>query len=286
MLPPAGTSDGVAGRHGRRGHRVIRFAIALALLAVLVVGVAAVWAALSGRSRTVSECRVVGDSAKFTIDLEQAANATTITAVGKQLGMIDHAVTIALATALQESNLHNLRYGDRDSLGLFQQRPSQGWGTPAQLMDPRYAATAFFKALNRVPDWQSSSVTDAAQAVQRSNAPEAYARWEPLARTLARATTGELPAALTCQFALAPSHTPPPSPVPAMTRELGAPALDTPVSTSRGWTIAGWLVAHAEQYRITSVRFAAREWTSHGRWKSTRPNETVVRITQSPPAAG
>ena len=120
-------------------------------------------------------CRVDVGSSHYAMDLEQAANATTITAVAKQLGLPDHAVTIALATALQESKLHNLAYGDRDSLGLFQQRPSQGWGTRTQIMDPRYSSAAFFKALARVPGWETMSVTNAAQAVQHSNASQAYA---------------------------------------------------------------------------------------------------------------
>ena len=82
----------------------------------------------------------------------------------------------ALAAAFQESGLHNLSHGDRDSLGLFQQRPSQGWGTPSQIMDPGYAAGAFYHRLAQVTGWQTTSVTDAAQQVQRSAAPDAYAQ--------------------------------------------------------------------------------------------------------------
>ena len=88
--------------------------------------------------------------------------------------------------------------GDRDSAGLFQQRPSQGWGTVAQVTDPVYAATAFYAKLRTEPDWPTLSVTEAAQLVQRSATPEAYARWEPMARSLARALTGEDAAAMTC----------------------------------------------------------------------------------------
>jgi hypothetical protein len=85
---------------------------------------------------------------------------------------------VAIAAALQESGLHNLDYGDWDSLGLFQQRPSQGWGTPAQIMNPTYAATQFYRNLLAVPDWQQMTVNDAAQAVQRSGFPNAYAQHE------------------------------------------------------------------------------------------------------------
>jgi hypothetical protein len=249
-----------------------------------VVGGVALWARGGGKGRTPSECRVAFGTTPFVIDLDQAANATTISAVGKQLGMPDHAVTIALAAALQESNLHNLAYGDRDSLGLFQQRPSQGWGTPAEVMNPRYAASAFFDALARVPGWQNASVAHAAQEVQHSNAPQAYARWEPLARSLAIATTGEVPAGLTCQFAVSKSKAAPASPVPTMVLTFGPSPLGTAVSSTRGWTIASWLVAHAEQFRITSVRFGTREWTPHGSWTSIRTAGIGVEITQEPAA--
>src|SRR5262249_58499648 len=116
-------------------------------------------------------CRVSLDGATFTMSPEQASHATTIAAVGKRLGMPDHAVSVALAAALQESKLYNLDYGDRDSLGLFQQRPSQGWGTPTQLTTPSYAANAFYKELEKVDSWETLAITDAAQRVQRSGAP-------------------------------------------------------------------------------------------------------------------
>ena len=107
-------------------------------------------------------------------------------------------MTIGIAAALQESRLHNLAYGDRDSLGLFQQRPSQGWGTPTQILDPHLAATAFFVRLGKIDGWMLMTVSDAARQVQRSARPHAYAAWEGKARALARAVTGELPGALTC----------------------------------------------------------------------------------------
>src|SRR4051794_26767983 len=94
----------------------------------------------------------------YTLDIDQAANAATIAAVGKRLGLPDHAVTVALAAALQESRLRNLDYGDRDSLGLFQQRPSQGWGTETEIQTPSYAAAAFFRALARVHGWETMAI--------------------------------------------------------------------------------------------------------------------------------
>jgi hypothetical protein len=113
---------------------------------------------------------------------EQAANASTIYNVAASRGLPARAAVIAIATAWQESNLRNLNYGDRDSLGLFQQRPSQGWGTPAQLQDPTYAANKFYDALVAVPGWETMPVTTAAQKVQRSAFPNAYAKWETTAQ--------------------------------------------------------------------------------------------------------
>ncbi|MGW1680082.1 M23 family metallopeptidase [Saccharopolyspora sp. NPDC002376] len=115
---------------------------------------------------------------------EQITNAATIVAIGKQMNIPERGWIIALATAIQESGLRNLNHGDRDSLGLFQQRPSQGWGTPAQITDPAYATTQFYRHLLAVPDWQQMSINDAAQAVQRSGFPDAYARHEPTAQQL------------------------------------------------------------------------------------------------------
>lgn len=124
---------------------------------------------------------------------EMAANARTIIAVGRSLGVSDYGLVIALAAAMQESSLRNLNYGDRDSLGLFQQRPSTGWGTPAQVTDPVYASKLFFggpsnpnrgntRGLLDIAGWQTMSVTHAAQAVQLSAYPNAYAKWESSAR--------------------------------------------------------------------------------------------------------
>jgi LysM repeat protein len=123
------------------------------------------------------------------LSAEQRTNAATIVRVGRSLGVSDRGLVIALATAMQESNLRNLAHGDRDSVGLFQQRPSQGWGTPGQLQDTVYATELFFggsrnpnpgvtRGLLDIPGWSSMSLTEAAQAVQRSAYPKAYAQWE------------------------------------------------------------------------------------------------------------
>ncbi|MDX2825767.1 NlpC/P60 family protein [Streptomyces ipomoeae] len=131
----------------------------------------------------------------LTLPDEQIPNAQTIVATGISLEVPKKGQIIALATAMQESRLRNLTYGDRDSLGLFQQRPSQGWGTAEQIRDPVYASERFYKALLQVSGWQQMTVTQAAQAVQKSGYPGAYAQWEPLATALQKAIAATFPTA-------------------------------------------------------------------------------------------
>jgi murein DD-endopeptidase MepM/ murein hydrolase activator NlpD len=123
---------------------------------------------------------------------EQMTNATTIVTVGAGMQVPSYGWVIAIATALQESDLRNIDYGDRDSLGLFQQRPSQGWGTPAQIMDPNYAAAAFYRTLLSIPGWQRLPLTVAAQRVQVSAFPDAYSAHETEARQLVDTIAAQL----------------------------------------------------------------------------------------------
>jgi len=176
-----------------------RVAVVVAIVGVLLVcAVGAAYLAVRGTPKPDLPCRVVADGKRYALDRAQAANAAIIASAAATVGLPHHAVTIGIATALQESGLHNLDHGDRDSLGLFQQRPSQGWGSPAQILDPHFAATSFFRQLAKVNGWPAMTVSDAAQRVQHSARPQAYATWEDEARALARATTGELPGALSC----------------------------------------------------------------------------------------
>ncbi|MTD58160.1 hypothetical protein [Amycolatopsis pithecellobii] len=121
---------------------------------------------------------------------DQMANAATIVAVGKQLQVPEYGWVIAVATAITESGLRNLNYGDRDSLGLFQQRPSMGWGNAQQVTDPTYAASQFYRHLLAVPNWQQMGLAPAAQAVQASGFPDRYANNEQAARQIVGALTG------------------------------------------------------------------------------------------------
>ncbi|WP_432830251.1 hypothetical protein [Dactylosporangium sp. CA-092794] len=210
---------------------------------------------------------------------EQLANAATITAVGLTRKVPQRGLVIALATAWQESKLENLTGGDRDSIGLFQQRPSQGWGRPDQIADPRYAANAFYTALLKIKGWQQMRITDAAQQVQRSAHPEAYDKWVDESEIMARALSGDVTGAVACGPAETTSHG------PDAVRSLGASLkLDWgTVSTAdvanlagvalkvrepkAGWQYAHWLVAHAQDNGVKRVVFAGLQWTAEsGAW--------------------
>ncbi|MFG3293817.1 heavy metal transporter [Streptomyces sp. NPDC048179] len=184
-------------RPKRRG-RLLRFVSGVLILCAVAAYLVVQYVTGGGGAEG---CKVVsgrsdGESYEFTP--EQAVNAATIAAVGTGRGMPERAVAIALATAIQESGLRNIEHGDRDSLGLFQQRSSQGWGTPKQILDPAYAAGMFYAHLAKVADYESLPLTVAAQRVQRSGYPEAYAKHETDATLLAAALTGQAAATLTC----------------------------------------------------------------------------------------
>jgi hypothetical protein len=264
----------------RPRNRRLLARIAAAVVAVVALAVlgAVVISSVTRPPPPEPACHVALGDAIYRLDLEQAANAATIAAVGKREGLPDHAVTVALAAALQESQLHNLDYGDRDSIGLFQQRPSQGWGSRRQLLTPTYAAEAFYRELQKVSRWEQLEVTQAAQRVQRSAAPGAYATWEPQARALASALTGETPNALTCNLhaTKVPANTA--GAADAVRHELGAD-VSGPLATSTGWTAAAWLVAHADTLHLRSVGYGGMRWrASSGKWERDRtvPADRVV----------
>src|SRR6195952_4094495 len=177
--------------------RALTALVALVALVVIVGGFVAVLIALRPGPVVVASCT----AGTYPMDPEQAQNAAVIAAVAEQRGLPHHAVTVAIAVAWQESRARNLDHGDRDSLGLFQQRPSQGWGAAAQVQDPVYAAGKFYDALVKVKGWQTLAVTVAGQAVQHSGLPGAYAQWEPRATALAPALTREGAAGPACHYA-------------------------------------------------------------------------------------
>ncbi|WIM97731.1 hypothetical protein ACTOB_001281 [Actinoplanes oblitus] len=226
------------------------------------------------------ECTVRADG-EVTLDSVQMANAATIAAIGIRREMPEQALVVALATALQESKLENLDDGDRDSVGLFQQRPSQGWGTVEQIKDPRYAAGKFYTALRKVKGWQQMRVTDAAQRVQRSAYPNAYEKWADESRVLARALMGRATGAVECTVSGSPVVRGAAA-ATALLRGLKldwgkkldaasteAAGLTVSVSTAdSGWRYAHWLVSHASATGLERVRFGNLEWHApDGKWQ-------------------
>lgn len=215
----------------------------------------------------------VGDT-RAQLDLEQGRWAALIAAIAQQRGLPPRATTIAIATAFQESRIHNIDYGDRDSVGLFQQRPSQGWGTVEQIMDPRYAIGEFYDALVKVDDYESMVINDAAQLVQRSGFPRAYAQHEDYSRALASALRGYSPAQFTCQINPGGSGS-----TTAIVEDVRLSFGDIEVTRdgddaiypltgaapdvkARGWAIAQYLVGQAAALGVSVVSFDGRTWTA------------------------
>ncbi len=290
----AGAEDDVAATGAPwRQRRRVRLAIAAAV-AVLVAAGGTAWYVAHRLDAPVlgSGCTAVANGRTVTLDAEQAGNAATITAVAVRRKLPARAATIAIATALQESKLRNLTYGDRDSLGLFQQRPSQGWGTRAQVTDPVYAANAFYDVLVKVEGYRNLPVTKAAQKVQRSAFPSAYAAHEADARVLASVLSGYSPHAFTCvlpgstahrQSQLGDGMTPRASALAhAAERELGATVtasgaggrsleLHLPAATpTTGWAVAQWAVARGQALEVVAVGTAGRSWS-----RTDNPNRWV-----------
>ncbi|MFK4184354.1 hypothetical protein ACI2L4_10095 [Streptomyces sparsogenes] len=142
------------------------------------------------RAQIVVPLQPHGDQETARWGKEQLRNASTITNVARTRNLAPRAAVIAVATAMQESSLNNLEGGDRDSAGLFQQRPSQGWGTLDQVTDPVHASRKFYDALVKISEWQTKPLSKVAQAVQRSAFPSAYARWEQSAGAVVAKTWG------------------------------------------------------------------------------------------------
>ncbi|MFD1829986.1 MULTISPECIES: heavy metal transporter [Streptomyces] len=247
-----------------------------------------------------------GSGDPYVIEPQQAANASTIQAVASARGLPERAVTIALATAMQESALRNIDYGDRDSVGLFQQRPSQGWGTAEQIMDPVYSAGKFYDHLVEIPGYSRLPLTVAAQRVQRSGFPDAYAKHESRAAMLAAALTGRRAAALNCvPGQRAADGTGGPGQVrQRLVREFGAdvlpdaagtgggrsapgPVVSVPVRSPargtaeeagrRGWEVAHWAVAHSLELGIERVSYGGRVWEAGRAVEGWRPAEGASR---------
>ena len=259
--------------------------------AVFVVVLVIVALAVS-KSKHLPGAPAIGDgclvhSSEFDVPLstDQAGLAATIAGVANARTLPGRAVTIAYATALQESDLANLPYGDRDSVGVFQQRPSQGWGTRRQLLNPVYASTRFFAALAAIPGYLKLPVYRAAQDVQRSADGSAYSQYAPQGAVMATGFTGMAARSVWCWYGsgirgrgrLAAADRALTSAFgPLGVRHVGDPVVTVRVrNRAAGWAVACWLVTHAVSYRINTVRFAGYQWlASRGQkgWTKARPS--------------
>ncbi|WP_424211961.1 hypothetical protein ACN20G_07595 [Streptomyces sp. BI20] len=354
----------------RRRGRALRAAAGLTVLCGVAGYVTVQYEAGSGLGTPSCVVAVAADAGgpgagtSYRLGREQARQAATIAAVGTAKGVPERAVTIAVATAMQESSLRNIRYGDRDSLGLFQQRPSQGWGSPDEIMDPVYAAGIFYDNLVEVRDYQRLPLTVAAQKVQRSAFPDAYAKHERQAVLLAAAFTGRPGASVVCggpaptapgdpdrvrteltrafgpslihpagaagatpveagegpppgagtgagprtggaeerrpEATLEPAGpttrgevrlrvSPPADPRPRTDREDRAP--DRPTTREPdgdlGQAVARWVVAHAEDLRVTRVEYGTEVWTAGrnaGEWVPATAASRTPAAPPTPPA--
>ena len=237
------------------------------------------------RLLTVPGCQAGTGPNAIGLDFGQAADAAIIAGVAAREHLPRKALTVAYATAWQESKLENLPYGDRDSVGIFQQRPSEGWGSKAQLEDPAYAARAFFGALVKIHNYAKLPVDVAAQDVQHSADGAAYEQYAQSGAALAADLTAA-PHAVTCWYDPATQAASEGvsaklnlrAALSGFADAFGRPREDgvvRSVSVARsggsavitaaggdGWTAANWLVANASSYGITQVSYGGYQWTA------------------------
>jgi len=238
-----------------------------------------------------SRCTIRAAGMTESFDPEQTGNAALIAALSIKRDLPPRAATIALTTAYQESKIINISYGDRDSLGLFQQRPSQGWGTAKQIMDPVYSTNKFYDALIKVKGYETADITEIAQKVQRSGFPEAYRDHEGQGRVLASALTGHSPAGLTCALEDATSHAKPATVADALAAEMGitqAQASDGALTVTApdqrlAWAVGHWAAARAAHFGVTAVAVGERAWDRADRdsaWTDGAASTTVTITLQ------
>src|SRR4029453_9794860 len=201
------------------------------------------------------------------LDLEQAHYASIVVGMSVKRGLPPRAASIAMATAYQETGIRNLDYGDLDSVGLFQQRPSQGWGSRKQLLDPYYATDKFYDALVEIDGWEKADITTVAQKIQNSSYPDAYRDHEADARMLASALTGRSAAGFTCLEREGRSGKPS-ALVSSIEKTFGAASDSTSEKVVRidarsealAWAYASHAIANADGYGVVRVKVGARQW--------------------------
>ncbi|MCU1537389.1 MAG: hypothetical protein JWP82_1740 [Humibacillus sp.] len=288
--PRAGTSRS-AGAPSTSGVRRRRRAVTLGVVAAVLAGGGYLGARQLIDSAVSPECTISASGITETFEPDQTGNAALIAAISMKREMPARAATIALTTAFQESKIRNLRYGDRDSLGLFQQRPSQGWGTEAEILDPVFATNSFYDALVKYKGYETADITKIAQRVQKSGYPAAYRDHEGQGRVLASTLTGHSPGGLTCRLDPATTHASPAAVASDLSKQMGVTSAKvgdgaltvTAADATTAWAVGHWAVARAEQYGATAVTVGGRTWdrSAHDATWSSGAAGTTVKITLS-----
>jgi len=276
-----------------------RFPFAFLVVLAMVAGAGvAIWRGTGPLPDPEGCYATVGSGPEVGLEPDQGRNAALIAAIGVRRGLPARAVSIALATAYQESKIRNISYGDRDSIGIFQQRPSQGWGTVKQIRNEHYAIHKFYEALEKIDGYQDMRITEAAQRVQRSGFPEAYEDHAADARSLASALTGYSPdGAFTCVVHEPEGYGSADAVEESLTKAFGPTTTErtgarqdftVPVGSGveanrRGWAIAQYLVAFAGELKIAAVSFDGFAWktgrASENGW--TKSGSSDERVTVS-----
>lgn len=272
----------MATRTGVARRSVVALTVALVLAFAVAIGVRVIWPRL--HDQVGAGCTF----GRYRTDTAQAATAATMAAVVVGRGLPQRAAVLVLAAGLQESKLRNIPngQGDRDSVGVLQQRPSQGWGTAAQLSDVRFATGAFLDALIKDTGWQAEPLAKVIQQVQISADGTAYARHEAQATAMAAALTGSIAKGISCTF-------PAPTRTAAATTVGTQLAHDLPVNpptvagrtvsvSGAKWATAAWLVANADRLGIEEVAYAGQRWARSAGWKTAAPTTPAVTATVHP----
>jgi len=262
-----------------RRSRVIVAIVAIAAVIGALIGIRALWHRAED-ALSSPKC-IFGD---YSLSPGQTAVAATMVGVVNKRGLPERAAVIVLAAAYQESKLTNLAagMGDRDSVGVLQQRPSQGWGTIAQLSNLHYATGKFLDALVKLDDWKTTTIAHAIQQVQISADEGAYNQHVQQATALAHVLIGKVPAGLTCEFD-APTVVAPAATVAAQVKSdlpVNPPVASGQTVRVPGakWATAMWFVANADRLGIDQVGHAGQRWSREKGWQadSTSGSDAVV----------
>jgi hypothetical protein len=275
--------------------KVVMWTLSVLVLAVAVVaGLVVLWSGYQKVPLPIEDrCEATAGGRLTSVTPDQAYNAAIISGMAIKRGLKPRAASIALTTAYQESGIRNLNYGHADSIGLFQQRPSKGWGTIEQIMDPWYSTRSFYRVMERIKNWETKDINNVAQAVQRSAYPDAYRKHVDRARTLASSLTGESPASFSCVIN-APAAPNAEGMKTYLTKTLGdkvsIATTDTGLKVSAtkasdAWAVAQLAIAATANYGLVSVSIGTASWThsttSLATWVGNPTEATEVALSFS-----